>query len=155
MSVRWNRGGENMAVTGGNQWRPHSYGRDEVVCLKEEDKAEDVHLSADGAGSQPDSVWGRLSNSRIHHIDCRPCHWWRHNSAVFIAENGGHLSSLTVLCFMSLFAHNAYNIECSLLYTYSRAYDHHAPCHPAIRYITHDLNTTNHCFLFCLTGEHN
>lgn len=42
-----------MAVTGGNQWRPHSYGRDEVVCLKEEDKAEDVHcLLMEQAASQ-------------------------------------------------------------------------------------------------------
>lgn len=45
-----------MAVTGGNQWRPHSYGRDEVVCLKEEgerDKAEAVHcLLMEQAASQ-------------------------------------------------------------------------------------------------------
>lgn len=113
-------------------------------------------LSADGAGSQPDSVWGRLSNSRIHHSDCRPCYWWRHESehggrravtsAVFSAENPWHLGTINVLLciFFSVCVH-----------TYSTAHAHYAPCHPAIRFITPDLNGTGHRSLFCLTRGHN
>lgn len=123
-------------------------------------------LSAVGAGSQPDSVWGCLSNSRIHHTDCRPCYWWRHKSeqeskaatsAMFASENPWHLGiiyQVLLCCVLSVCVHTIHTVL-YVLYIYDTAHAHYAPSHPAIRYITHDFNTTNHCFLFCLTRERN
>lgn len=62
---RRREGGEEGRRRGGgaassdNQWRPQSDGRDEVVCLQERERERlrgGGILSADGAGSQPDSV---------------------------------------------------------------------------------------------------
>lgn len=115
-------------------------------------------LSADGAGSQPDSVWGRLSNRRIHHSDCRPCYWWRHESEHgegIRQERGpseqpwhsGTINGVLLCCTVYFFCLCALIQYC--------IYAHYASCHPAIRFITQDYNGTSHSFLFCLTREHN
>lgn len=113
-------------------------------------------LSADGAGSLPDSVWGHLSNSRIHHSDCWPCYWWRHES-----EHGEWIRLESTELYQPFSAEKPspphFSIFFSYLILYSSAYTraHYAPCHPAFRFITHGFNGANHCILFCLRREHN